>query len=233
MRNSSKQIRLCDCNRTQPLDGERLGSLLADGELTVHHALCRQELPLLEAALGGGGTVAVSCTQESALFSELADSVNASQRIQFFNLRENAGWSAEGAQATPKMAALIAASSGRKVVSIDYTLAPRGNCESILEEVIAVWSALLETRAGAAMGLIGDSAGGCIAASATHLLRDRSIAMPAALILLSPAADLTLGGDTNLTLTAVDYLDQAGLANGVKAYAGGLALDDPRVSPLF
>lgn len=111
MRNSSKQIRLCDCNRTQPLDGERLGSLLADGELTVHHALCRQELPLLEAALGGGGTVAVSCTQESALFSELADSVNASQRIQFFNLRENAGWSAEGAQATPKMAALIAAAT--------------------------------------------------------------------------------------------------------------------------
>lgn len=143
------------------------------------------------------------------------------------------GFVQNSARSSLLMAALIAAKSGRKVVSIDYTLAPRGNCESILEEVIAVWSALLETRAGAAMGLIGDSAGGCIAASVTHLLRDRSIAMPAALILLSPAADLTLGGDTNLTLTAVDYLDPAGLANGVKAYAGGLALDDPRVSPLF
>lgn len=143
------------------------------------------------------------------------------------------GFVRNSARSTLLMAALIASSSGRKVISIDYTLSPRGTCVSIIEEVIAVWAALLETTEGSAMGLIGDSAGGCIIAAATHVMRDRAIAMPAALILLSPGTDMTGGGDTNLTLAAVDYLDADELTNGAKAYADGLPLDDPRVSPLF
>jgi monoterpene epsilon-lactone hydrolase len=143
------------------------------------------------------------------------------------------GFVRNSAKSSLLMAALTASTSGRKVVSIDYTLAPRGTCLTIVEEVVTVWSALLETHDAASVGLMGDSAGGCIAASATHLLRDRGIAMPAALILLSPSVDLTGGGDTHVTLAPVDYLDRDASASALRAYVGGLAFDDPRVSPLF
>ncbi|MDD2873396.1 MAG: 4Fe-4S binding protein [Azoarcus sp.] len=111
MRNSSKQIRLCDCNRSFDLDAERLSGLVSGARVSVHHELCRRELPVLEADLAGGCDVAVSCTQESALFAELADSVDVARPIRFFNVRETAGWSEERAAVTPKMAALIAAAT--------------------------------------------------------------------------------------------------------------------------
>ncbi|OYD54771.1 [Fe-S]-binding protein [Thauera propionica] len=107
MQNTQKQIHLCDCNRSFSLDAERLAA--GAGSLACHHALCGAELPALETDLAAGRDVFVSCTQETALFGELAESQQAGQRIHFFNLRENAGWSAESAQATPKLAALIAA----------------------------------------------------------------------------------------------------------------------------
>lgn len=111
MRDTGKQIRLCDCNRSHSLDAAARACAGGDAALPVHHELCRRELPVLEADLAAGGRVAVSCTQEAALFGELAESVGAEGRVSFFNLRETAGWSAEGSEATPKLAALIAAAT--------------------------------------------------------------------------------------------------------------------------
>lgn len=99
------RVHLCDCNRSFALDAAR------SAPAACHHALCGTELPALEAALARGGQVHVACTQESALFSELAEAHGGAERIRFFNLREHAGWSAESAAATPKLAALIAAAT--------------------------------------------------------------------------------------------------------------------------
>ena len=99
------RVHLCDCNRSFALDAVRLAPA------ACHHALCGAELPALEAALAAGGEVHVACTQETALFGELAEAQGAGERIRFFNLRENAGWSAESAAAGPKLAALIAAAT--------------------------------------------------------------------------------------------------------------------------
>jgi monoterpene epsilon-lactone hydrolase len=130
-------------------------------------------------------------------------------------------------------AALIASTSGRRVVSIDYQLSPRGTWATILEEVASAWRALLETGSRASgFGMIGDSAGGCIIAAAALLLRDRGVAMPGALVLLSPATDLAGEGDTNLTLASVDYLDRETMAVARRTYAAGADLKDPLVSPV-
>jgi monoterpene epsilon-lactone hydrolase len=129
-------------------------------------------------------------------------------------------------------AALAASTSGRRVISIDYTLAPRGSSKTILEEVVSAWGTLVQERPVRALGLIGDSAGGCIATAATLLLRERGIRMPAALVLLSPVTDLAGKGDTNVTLAPVDYLDARTLDVGYRAYAAGAALDGPLVSPV-
>ncbi|HVL37184.1 MAG TPA: 4Fe-4S ferredoxin, partial [Burkholderiales bacterium] len=100
-----KTLKVCSCNRTVALDAKALGAALGAGEpLSVHHQLCRRDSAAFQAAAGSGDDLIVACTQEAALFRELAPQ----SPVRFVNVREQAGWSAEGAKATPKIAALIA-----------------------------------------------------------------------------------------------------------------------------
>ena len=100
---------ICDCNQTLPLDAKALAQNLSD-PLTRHTALCRREAGAFVQAAQGSEPVVVACTQEQRLFGELAEQTEAKTSvIRFVNLRETAGWSQQGPQATPKMAALLAA----------------------------------------------------------------------------------------------------------------------------
>lgn len=141
------------------------------------------------------------------------------------------GFVGGSARANLLTAALAAHTSGRFVHSIDYTLAPRADWRAIQAEVLAAWPAILE-RSEQAPGLIGDSAGGCIAAAATLALRDQSLTQPGALVLFSPVVDLAGGGDTNRTLAPYDYLDAEVLAPAIRAYADPADWSDPLVSPI-
>jgi len=129
-------------------------------------------------------------------------------------------------------AAMASETSGRVVYSIDYTLAPHATWRAILDEVVAVWAAVTAKHPGTVPGLFGDSAGGCIAAAATLLLRERGLVRPGALALLSPLVDLAGGGDTNRTLAAVDFLDEQSLRPGLRAYAPESEWSNPLVSPI-
>ena len=144
------------------------------------------------------------------------------------------GFVSGSARANLLTGALAAATSGRRVISVDYTIAPRGTWDTILDQVVAVWTGLIgEGCDPARMGLFGDSAGGCIAAAAVLLLRNRPIAPPAAMILLSPVVDLHGEGDTTITLAPVDYLDASARDLARQAYAPGADMTDPLVSPIF
>jgi ferredoxin len=100
---------ICNCNQTLPLQTRALSQTLAE-DLTEHSALCRREVGAFQRAIRGQDAVVVACTQEQNLFAELAQQTEgAVAPIRFVNIRETAGWSAQGAQATPKMAALLAA----------------------------------------------------------------------------------------------------------------------------
>ncbi len=86
----------------------------SDGLELVHTLLCRREASAFQRAATSGDELLVACTQESRLFLELnAQTVGArplaERPIHFVNLRETGGWSRDGAQSTPKLAALIAA----------------------------------------------------------------------------------------------------------------------------
>ena len=99
----SKTLKVCSCNHTVPLDAKALAAALKSGEpLSLHHELCRKDAGAFQAAVAGSDDVIVACTQEAALFSEIAGSKN----IKFVNVRELAGWSSE--KSTAKIAALIA-----------------------------------------------------------------------------------------------------------------------------
>ena len=123
-----------------------------------------------------------------------------------------------------------------RVISVDYTTAPFAKWKAIQEQVISVFEALLAS--GYTMkdiAIYGDSAGGGLAISTVLNLRDRGMGMPAAVVLWSPWADITNAGDTAHTIKDADptlSYDQL-LDRSAIAYAGGLELTDPRVSPLY
>ncbi len=102
-----KQLFLCSCNGTAPLDAPALGKALGLAAApAVQTMLCQKQLPLF--ADGARGDVIVGCTQEATLFAEIADEAARTQTVRFVNLREAGGWSPQARGATPKLAALIA-----------------------------------------------------------------------------------------------------------------------------
>ena len=119
----SRALKVCNCNRTVALDARALAAALKLGEpLAVHSQLCRTDAAAFAAALGEPDVV-VACTQEAPLFAELAQASASKAALRFVNIREAAGWSAQGAQATPKIAALLAAAAlpePEPVPSVEY-----------------------------------------------------------------------------------------------------------------
>jgi heterodisulfide reductase subunit A-like polyferredoxin len=100
-------LHLCSCNGTMPLDRDALARALSlSGAPVVRSMLCQKELNAF--AGNAAGDVVVACTQEAALFGQVAEEGGRARTIRFVNIRENGGWSAEAAQATPKIAALLA-----------------------------------------------------------------------------------------------------------------------------
>jgi ferredoxin len=145
---------ICNCNRTMPLDSQALARALpatAQAPTTIHQTLCRREAPEFQRAAKSGEDLLVACTQEARLFLELnvqtvgAPSV-AERPIRFVNIRETAGWSKDAAQATPKIAALIAAAQRPEpepVPTVSYTSA--GRC-------LVIGAADVAERAAAMLG---------------------------------------------------------------------------------
>jgi ferredoxin len=80
----------------------------AEGEIELNSQLCRAQLGNFQQAILGAQPVLVACTQEAPLFTELAAEDNPQAGLGFTNIRERAGWSEQGAEAAPKIAALIA-----------------------------------------------------------------------------------------------------------------------------
>lgn len=140
--------------------------------------------------------------------------------------------SAEGAISIP---ALMASAAEAEVISVDYMLAPRGNWRSVTDEVIAVWRGLIAaSHAPETIGLLGDSAGGGLAAGSVLKMRDLGLPLPAALYLISPWSDVTLDGDTYVTLAAADPgLSAPYLAAWAGAYAKPEDQRHPYVSPVY
>ncbi|HTN67420.1 MAG TPA: 4Fe-4S binding protein, partial [Burkholderiaceae bacterium] len=105
------RFKVCNCNHTMPLDaaaGARLGAALGSDALPVASQLCRRQVGDYLNAIDGVDAVVVACTQERALFTELAQQKKSVAPLRFVNIRETGGWSAQARDALPKMVALLA-----------------------------------------------------------------------------------------------------------------------------
>jgi epsilon-lactone hydrolase len=114
----------------------------------------------------------------------------------------------------------------------DYRMPPLHPYPAALDDVIAVYRALLEVREPSRIVVGGGSAGGNLAAALLLRAKDEGLPMPAALVLLTPEVDLTESGDSFTTLADVSVGLQS-LRDVNALYANGHDLKDPYLSPLF
>jgi monoterpene epsilon-lactone hydrolase len=140
------------------------------------------------------------------------------------------------ARSTLPSSALVAHRTGLRVISVDYTVAPRARWPKVMDQVVSVFQAL--NQEGFAMqhlAIYGDSAGGGLAAGAVLKLRDAGLGMPAAVVLWSPWADITETGDTYVTLKAAEptYIYKRTLGPAADAYADPKDQKQPYVSPVY
>ena len=117
---------------------------------------------------------------------------------------------------------------GARVCAPHYRLAPEHPFPAAREDAVAVCRDLV---AKGRIALAGESAG----ANLVLALLGQITTMPQAVALLSPWCDLTHQGDTITTLDGIDpsldFTNQ--LQHMAREYAGGRALSDPEISPLF
>ncbi len=140
------------------------------------------------------------------------------------------------AYSTLGSAALMAETTGLRVISIDYTLAPHARWQQITDQVVSVFKALREQGyAMKDMAIYGDSAGGSLAAGSVLKMRDKGMGMPAAVVLWSPWSDITDTGDTYFTLQRADptYFYDKHLKHSADAYADPQDQKHPYVSPVY
>lgn len=102
------------------------------------------------------------------------------------------GWITESVDTYNRVCAALAKAAGRTVVSVEYRLAPEFRFPTALEDCYAVAEALYTDRSilntdPKDIVLIGDSAGGNLAAALSLLARDRGRFLPERQILIYPA----------------------------------------------
>jgi ferredoxin len=110
MAEGPRNILICSCEDTMPLDGEKVRRVCRDSIVIEGRQFCRAELDRVRKAAAGGEPIVIACTQEAPLFSEVAEDSGVDTPT-FVNIRETGGWAKDAKKAGPKMAALIASTA--------------------------------------------------------------------------------------------------------------------------
>ncbi|MBR6709545.1 MAG: alpha/beta hydrolase [Clostridia bacterium] len=112
------------------------------------------------------------------------DSLRSSEVFLFFH---GGGWVSGDIDSYTLLCGNLAEQTGRQVLSVDYRLAPEYRFPCGLEDCYAVAKVLFATLPTEQILLIGDSAGGNLAAAVSLMAADRGEFLPTRQILLYPA----------------------------------------------
>ena len=149
------------------------------------------------------------------------------------------GWTLGSVEGGDWLCSAVSAAVDAVVVSVDYRLAPTHRFPVAVDDAYAatLWAVENSSLLGAdgdRVALLGDSAGGNLAAAVALLARDRSGPTISAQVLLYPATDLTLSSPSIVANADQPVLSAAELTAFRDHYLGedrALA-EDPRASPL-
>lgn len=107
------------------------------------------------------------------------------------------------------------------VLFIEYSLAPEHPYPVAINEVIGVYKELLKKYPPGKISFIGDSAGGAILVSVIYACTGNDIALPGAVVLISPWLNLKCNTNSYKTRQALDpILTKADLLTYAQYYAG-------------
>ena len=101
------RLLLCSCEDTMSFDAASAAAALGGAEVKEARHLCTGDLDIAAASLETDGTTLVACGQMARFFEEVAEELGASARLVTTDIRDSAGWTADGT-AHPKQAALLA-----------------------------------------------------------------------------------------------------------------------------
>jgi epsilon-lactone hydrolase len=134
------------------------------------------------------------------------------------------------------LAAAVALAANARVHAVDYRLAPDTRFPGAFDDCLHAYEWLV-THGGVdpqTLVLLGDSAGGNLAVAVTAAARDRGLALPARIAVISPLADLTFSGASLEERKHVDPLvTREMLESTVIEYLAGSDPRDPRCSAIF
>jgi epsilon-lactone hydrolase len=133
------------------------------------------------------------------------------------------------------LASQIGRRSRARVISVDYRLAPEHPYPAAVDDALAAYEALLrDGTAPSDIAFAGESAGGGLAIATLVNARDHGLPLPAAALVMSPYADLTLAGTTMDTKREADpLLSRENLQSRVSDYMSGQDPAAGLISPVF
>jgi epsilon-lactone hydrolase len=132
------------------------------------------------------------------------------------------------------LVAHVAAAAGMTALIPDYSRAPEARYPMALEEMVAVYTQLLENGLDPKMTVIaGDSAGGGLTLALAMALRDRGIAAPAALGLICPWANLAIDIDELRPELRDPLILPSMTAHWAPRYVGTADPMAPGISPVY
>lgn len=132
--------------------------------------------------------------------------------------------------------AILMASRGFRVVTVDYRMAPDFPYPAAIDDAETVWRHFAEKLQPHRLGVFGTSTGGGMTLALIHRAKRKKLPLPGAIWAGTPWSDLTETGDSYFTNRYVDdaLVSYRGiLGAAAKAYAGGHDMRDPELSPVY
>jgi acetyl esterase/lipase len=212
-----------------------------DGRVSTHHTAdaglletraridaTMGELPLAEGTraddLELGGVPTVHCAPD-------AGGDDGHPVVLYFH---GGGYRMGSATAWRSFGSHLASASGADVYVVDYRLAPEHPFPAAVDDALAAYRDLLEATDPSRLVVAGDSAGGGLAAALVLAARDAGLPAPAALIALSPWADLRNLAGSFATRAEQDQLFSKESADvAASFYLDGASADHPHASPVL
>jgi acetyl esterase/lipase len=146
------------------------------------------------------------------------------------------GFTAGSAAAYRGLSSHLSASTGCRVLAVDYRWAPEEPFPAALDDCVVGYHWLVTAGSAAPRNVVlaGDSAGGNLVVAMLLALKQGGDALPAAGVCVSPIFDLALTGDSVTTRAMRDPMILASsLQKCSTAYRGNSDPRNPLMSPLY
>ncbi len=136
--------------------------------------------------------------------------------------------------ARERSALLMAADMGIRVYSVEYSLAPEDKFPVAIDQCFNVYKSLVRQFSPSRIVAMSFSTGGEIMLSMLLKAEHEGVLLPKAQVLFTPAADLSLTGDSKTANDGRDILPVGWTSRIIgESYLGAADVKQPMVSPLY